>query len=205
MNSSAVAKPASKLPSVQPTNFELAGITQDFLHVYTTTSREMAHDSMMMIAETFNSQAKNVGVMGSDFIPSGIGELFPQLQFLFLHAIKQKSLQRKSFKHMQQLTTLNLDCPAREIQEETFWDLPRLRSLYMGRTELTRLPRNLFKKNLQIESIELNQANLKKIDVDFTKLPKLATLIIQGAGSCFNIDGPVTEFAIQAISQNCSM
>lgn len=78
------------------------------------------------------------------FIPSGIGDAFPSLSILYIQYCKLTRLARKGFKRMNNLNTISLTNNLIEhIDEDTFYEVPKLYSLRINGNKLKSIPYNM--------------------------------------------------------------
>jgi Leucine-rich repeat (LRR) protein len=123
------------------------------------------------------------------FIPSGIGAIFPNLRILYVQSCKIKALSRKNFRGLNELATMSLtENEIAFIDEDTFYDVPKLYSLRVNGNRLKTVPLNLFVNSPRLQHFifagnlieELdgdqlfrNSPNLRSIDLEDNQLRKV--------------------------------
>lgn len=148
----------------------------------------------------------------SPSIFSGIGIVFRRLKNLCLTLGSTKTIDRSNFKSLENLEILVISRnPIRIIHVDVFWDLinvwglnmdscliehlpkrlfmkmKNLRILWLMKNKLTYLDKDLLIHNPNIERINLAYNYLKRIDVDFRKLTRLAALYLNG-NDCIDLE-----------------
>lgn len=167
----------------------------------------------------------------SNNLINDISTKFSQLKSLSIQSNSLKLIERRHFEHLKNLEKLTIFSSQIEFLNANFlWDLTNLKKLAIYRNKIKKLPEklfekqkkvefmdfksnnidylpeNLFKFNLDLKAIDLSKNPLKKIDVDFTRLPKLMDLSMLRCGC-------ISAWALQRasifelqhkINQNCA-
>lgn len=145
-----------------------------------------------------------------NFLPNGIGELFPILSLLSMGSSKVKFIARKNFKNMKNLKILHLfDNEIEEIPKDTFHDLEGLEtlnlydnkiaslhpdtflnlrsldSLRLSHNRIQVIDKNLLRDNVNLKHLDFYGNNIQKIFVDFTGVGRLVNIDLLG-NSCIN-------------------
>ena len=132
------------------------------------------------------------------FIPKNLGLIFVNLKILFIQNGQLKSLARKSFQNMDNVTTISLTNNQIEvIDADTFHDLKNLNSLrlngnrlksvpdallihaknlqhlILGRNFLESFNQKIIEKSIHLKTLDLSENKLKKIKFDFSLFPEL--------------------------------
>lgn len=167
----------------------------------------------------------------SSYIFSGIGEEFPNLEYLNIRGYTISFVERRDFSNMKQLNILWLsDLSIKFLPDDVLSDLPNLTIIIISDTKLETLPNNFFANqrklkrlsllhnrlkvlnmdliqiNLQLEYIGVHEINLKEINVDFTRLP-LIKLIDLERNKCIDhrwmLNGESIQSFQDKINHNC--
>ncbi|XP_070493732.1 uncharacterized protein [Chironomus tepperi] len=165
------------------------------------------------------------------YIPDGLGKLFPKLKILYIQNCKLKSLARKNFKNMDQLSTISLSKNQIEhIDPDTFYDVPMLFSLRLNGNKLRSLQNDLFlltprlqyvilSNNLLeifdsiiigrskgMKSLDLSYNELKTIFIEFSEFKDIQLVDLRG-NQCINeiyfTSKSLKDFQ-DSIKKNCS-
>lgn len=140
----------------------------------------------------------------SDHVLQGIGEEFPNLESLQILGQLVKFVKRQDFVNLRQLIMLKLfglsidllpddlltdlpnlenivmsSCKISELPEKIFANQGKLKRLVLLRNSLTILEKDLFKFNLELEYIDVEENNLVQIFVDFKGLPKILSIFLR--------------------------
>lgn len=131
------------------------------------------------------------------FIPEKCFQDLTELQTLSLTDNPIDSLHPNLFKNLRNLDSLILSSnPIKVIHENIFTGMKNLKNLHLRSIELEALPTNLFQMNTKLETINLIQNNLNKIEVDFTSLKMLKELYLSGCVSGhYRKDWPQSTFS----------
>jgi Leucine-rich repeat (LRR) protein len=146
------------------------------------------------------------------FIPdfSLVTEQFPKFKLLDITRSDLKYVERRQLASLTQLTYLELTSHGiRFLPEDVFSDLVNLERLYVDKNEIKVLPpkllwnlpklkifsarenqielipRDFFKNNRELENLWLYENIITRIEADFTLLPKLKDLDLDG-NNCIN-------------------
>lgn len=153
----------------------------------------------------------------SKYIFYGIGQYFTNLEELRIEAESLDIVEYPSLTGLTNLKKLEItNIKIKIIAEGSLWGLKNLEELLLWNCELKSLPgkllkfatklkkaqfqsnnvqhlgKDLFKNNLELEFISFRGNPLKKIEVDFTKLPKLTLDGLQLEHTCavkYNVRG----------------
>jgi Leucine-rich repeat (LRR) protein len=165
------------------------------------------------------------------YIPEGLGKVFPKLKILYIQNCKLKSLSRKNFANMDNLSTISLTKNQIEnIDPDTFYDVPMLFSIRLNGNKLSSLsnelfihaPRlkhvilsnnllevfysNIFDNNKDLRSLDLSYNKLKTIFIDFPEFKDIQLVDLRG-NQCIN-DIFITSKSLRdfqnSIKKNCS-
>lgn len=150
--------------------------------------------------EELSIQQKKVAYM-----PNGIGDVFPQLDLLFIAECGLQSVKKENFENMKRLTMLSISQNnIKQLPVDVFYNLKSLEWVDIGENLLTSLPENLldnapdlqeiyayrnkfeflngalFKNNLKLERIEFDQNRLKTIvNLDLFRFKKLRVICMR--------------------------
>lgn len=133
------------------------------------------------------------------YLPNGFGKYLPNLKQMIVESnLNTKIIARSNFENMNNLTNLIIyDNDIEVIDEESFWDLPNLETLHISYNRLSllydrlfeenqklkhvrlksnklleTLPKHLFKQNLFLETVWLNDLSLKTIEKEIFEQSK---------------------------------
>ena len=132
---------------------------------------------------------------------------FRHLKSLSIQSTSLKIVERRQFEFLKNLEKLTIFSSQIEfLKANVLWDLKNLKKLAIYKNKIKKLPEkifeklknvefidlnsnnieympmNLFKFNLELKAIDISRNPLKKIDVDFTRLPKLMDLSLLSSG-----------------------
>lgn len=165
------------------------------------------------------------------YIPEGLGKLFLKLKILYIQNCKLKSLSRKNFANMDNLTTISLTKNQIEhIDPDTFYDVPMLFSLRINANKLSSLSNDLFihaprlkyvilsnnlleffdsiifDSNRDLKSLDLSYNKLKNIFIDFPDFKGLQLVDLRG-NQCIDdifIDSKSLKDFQDSVKVNCA-
>jgi Leucine-rich repeat (LRR) protein len=133
----------------------------------------------------------------------------PQLTHLDLFNNLIEHLPEDAFSDLVKLENLQLtQNKIKVLRPKLLWKLPKLKNFAAGVNPIELIPRDFFKNNKELEEIRFHNTKITRIEVDFTLLPKLKTISMDG--SCLkeafcrgcNID-QLREIQ-QKINRNCT-
>jgi Leucine-rich repeat (LRR) protein len=161
----------------------------------------------------------------SSYIFNGLGKAFKNLELLYIPDNSLRILERSNFFNMTKLRRLELyDKQIEFIAEDSFSDLPNLEILSMFKCGVDEFPDKLlhnlkklkkfeavfnritflhadfFSNNLEIEEIAFRNNQLKVIEVDFLKFPKLKSLRLD-YNDCIDASFIVTNTATISLKE----
>jgi Leucine-rich repeat (LRR) protein len=106
-----------------------------------------------------------------------------------------------------------LDVSRNEIKvlpPKLLWNLPKLNEFSANGNRIEVIPRDFFKNNRELEKLWINDNKITRIEVDFTLLPKLKGLDLDGntciseRGSCYQCEIGMLREIQQKINPNCA-
>lgn len=138
------------------------------------------------------------------YIPSGISDVLPNLSMLYIQSANLTKISRRNFRKMTLLQVISLTNNRIEyVDEDTFFEVPRLRSLRINGNRLKSIHLNLlvYSNNLvffvfdgnfieeidgeifrncpRLQSINLEDNSLRKITIDLSKFTKLSKVNLE--------------------------
>ncbi|KAL7026929.1 hypothetical protein ACKWTF_005238 [Chironomus riparius] len=116
------------------------------------------------------------------FLPENIGDLFPNLEKIFIKNTSISKVPNKVMKKLKKLKVLNLpDNNLLELDPEMLDDIPLLEEVDFSGNKIEKLPKNIFKKvpKLKIISFENNEFTEMEPEI-FESLPHLTKITMDG-------------------------
>lgn len=142
--------------------------------------------------------------------PPGIGESTPKLEVFKSVNGNIEFINRSTFKRMINLCGLYLwNQKISSLPDDVFWDLTELKDLDLSYNQIETLPtyiflnnlhlqhvnfdnnklifllKDVFANNLKMESVWFRNNKLKKIEIDFTRLPNIKVIEVSG-NNCYH-------------------
>jgi Leucine-rich repeat (LRR) protein len=110
----------------------------------------------------------------------------PQLTFINFLNNDIESLPEDAFNDLVNLDTLIVrDNKIKLLPPKLLWNLPKLKIFASNGNQIELIPRDFFKNHRELEQIWINDNKIRRIEVDFTLLPKL-TILDLSSNSCIN-------------------
>lgn len=101
------------------------------------------------------------------FIPIGISDVLPNIIRLFIQFAKLTQLSRKSFRKMSKLRVISLTNNYIEhIDEDTFYEVPELKSLRINVNRLKSIPFNLLIHSVNLQYLVMNKNQIEELNSD---------------------------------------
>jgi Leucine-rich repeat (LRR) protein len=126
-----------------------------------TVSDPKKHKLKFDLSEESIEEHLNMTILHIDFQPfnhifAGIGETFPNSQYLDLGKQQIKFVDRANFEHLEKLERLNLTrYKIEHLPEKVFWDLKNLKQLDISQNKIAKLSDKIFIYLYNIEDIDL--------------------------------------------------
>lgn len=99
------------------------------------------------------------------YIPSGISDVLPNIDGLFFPGALLTKLFRRNFKGMSTVEAIDLSNNFIDyIEEDTFYEVPNLKSLSIQENRLTTIPSKLFMHSTELKFILLRKNNIREFD-----------------------------------------
>lgn len=114
-----------------------------------------------------------------DYIPEGIGKLFPNLLKFWVgytdRNLGLKLLRRRNFKNMMHLIYLDVKHNnVAKMEENTLWDLPKLESIVLTHNKLKTISQQQFSRNTVLKFVEMSSNYIESLSQDlFKRNPRL--------------------------------
>jgi Leucine-rich repeat (LRR) protein len=136
---------------------------------------------------------KGMVPLTSDFFPNS-----SSLTKLWIQNNAYERIPKHTFKNVPNIEYLSLTSDQiQEFEDGSLDDLPKLKGIFLKANKITSLPKNLFRKHLDLEEIDLAGNQIQIIDVSLIKNTKLRNLFF--SENKINSINPATFYKKRAL------